>query len=224
MAPDPIKYSSKILEITAHGRGLFDLHFERPQFTFQPGQEITIYGELPGEERIYSIASGMDDDELVIHFRLISGGALTPRLATLQPGDTINWSGAIGRFVLRTTSSPIYFFATGTGVAPALSFFHSYPDLDLTVIHGVRAYADLVYEGIFSPQKYHPCISREKGSAFHGHVTDYMHEIQFPDQAWVYLCGANEMILDAREILQQHEFPHERTISEAYYYGSTTTR
>ena len=43
-------------------------------------------------------------------------------------------------------------------------------------------------------------------------------QLNHPDNIHVYLCGANEMIYEATEILEARGVPAECIFNEAYYY------
>lgn len=90
-------------------------------------------------DRPYSIACGEQDEALLILYRVIPEGKLTPHLITLKPGDPLECTGPFGSFVLHDPARPLVFIATGTGIAPCRGFIKTYPQLNLTVIHGVRA-------------------------------------------------------------------------------------
>lgn len=196
----------------------FELTLERNELAFRAGQLITIHGRDVTEDRQYSIASGESDDTLQILYRLIPSGVLTPRLVKLKIGDVVEISGPYGEFVLRDRRRPIVFVATGTGIAPCRAFFRSYPDIDLTVLHGVRTLDDLFYREEFSRCVYHPCVSADERAPIRGRVTDFSRGYRFPDGAHFYLCGANEMFYEMREILLERGVPAEAVFTEAYYY------
>jgi ferredoxin--NADP+ reductase/benzoate/toluate 1,2-dioxygenase reductase subunit len=120
--------------------------------------------------------------------------------------------------MLRDAGRPIIFVATGTGVAPCRSYLRTHPHLDLTLIHGVRQAEDLFYRDEFAGVTYVPCVSGEAGAGFHGRVTDYCRAQSFPALAHFYLCGANEMFYDMRDVLSKAGVGVERIFTEAYYY------
>jgi ferredoxin-NADP reductase len=157
-------------------------------------------------------------DGLQIVYRRIDSGLLTPWLATLRAGDEVTISAPYGEFTVRDPARPLIFIATGTGIAPARAYLRSYPGLDLTVIHGVRAAADLFYRSEFEPERYFPCVSGEEGTGWHGRVTDFCAQRPMPADAHYYLCGANVMFYDMRDLLAARGVPYEHVFTEAYYY------
>ncbi len=219
MIENPSRFTSPVLDQRELAAGLFELTFDRPAFSFRTGDEIQIYGSEPGQDRPYTIASGEKDPYLQILYRLIPDGALTPQLAGLREGDPISFTGPFGNFHLRDPGRPAVFVATGTGIAPAVSFARTYPDLELYLLHGVRLRQDLCFAECFAPARYHPCISRETvPGLFHGRVTDRFPALSFPDDADFFLCGANDMIVAMTAFLKERGIADARISGEAYYW------
>lgn len=212
------RYRSSVVGLRQLSPTGFELTFERQGIEFEAGRLITVHGAEPTHDRSYTIASGANDEHLQILFRLIPGGKLTPRLAALKPGDPIEFTGPFGEFVVRDPSRPIVFVATGTGVAPCRSYLRTNPNLDLTLVHGVRTAADLFYRDLFETRTYHPCVTREEGTGFHGRVTQFMADFPLPPNACYHLCGANEMIFDMQVLLRKRGVDEFSIFTEAYYY------
>jgi NAD(P)H-flavin reductase len=200
----------------------YALQLERGGLVFRPGQLVNLHGRDHLEDRSYTICSGDRDEFLTVLFRLIPSGILTPQLVALRVGDALTISGPYGEFMLRDAARPIFFFATGTGVAPCRAYLRSFAGLDLTLVHGVRREEDLFYREEFSAITYQPCLTAEPGvsGVFHGRVTDYAREHSFPPDSHFYLCGANEMIYEMQEILSARGVAKEQVFTEAYYYRS----
>ena len=213
----PGRVRSKVLSSSQISSTAFELRLERGRFDFTPGHEIEIYSPET-ESRIYSIASGRDDPFVDILYRLIPGGQMSPWLSRLEQDALVEHSLPFGSFLLRDPSKPIVFVATGTGVAPCLSFLRTYPELELTLLHGVRHEEDLFHSDLFEGKRYYPCISREDGPGYRGRVTSLLPSISLQHSAHYYLCGANDMISDARAILLEQGIAHDAIFSEAYYF------
>ena len=197
----------------------YELVLERKGLPFEPGQLVTIHGsDDPTLDREYSICSPpQEDGALHLLYRAIPNGRLTVQLQALQPGDVLDVTGPHGMFTLRDPVRPIVFVATGTGLAPCLSFLRSYPDLDLTVLHGVRDEEDLYYREEFGEVRYFPCVSR--GSGTPRRVTDRVQAEAWSPECHFYLCGAYEMIVDVQAILAEQGFDATAVFHEAYYYS-----
>jgi len=103
--------------------------------------------------RAYSIASSsLEHQYLEFYLVEVKGGALTPRLFALKPGDKL-WLGPkfTGMFTLDEvpTEQNVVFIATGTGLAPYMSMLRTHLARDgrrrFAVIHGARNSWDLGY-------------------------------------------------------------------------------
>jgi len=185
---------------------------------FRAGQLITVHGRESLDDRSYTICSGERDENLQILYRLMPRGRLTPQLDALRPGDEIEISGPYGEFTLRDSKARVVFVATGTGIAPARAYIRTHPRLRLTLLHGVRIEEDLVYRSEFEGIDYRPCLSGGPSGFFHGRVTDLASQIDLPAGAHYYLCGANEMFYDMRDVLTSRGVPASQIFTEAYYY------
>lgn len=104
-------------------------------------------------QRPYSIASATRQrSQLEFFISLVKSGQLTPRLFNLSPGDRLFVSKRIvGVFKLAETppNKDIVMVATGTGMAPYMSFLRSYlterPESKIAMIQGATKQWDLGY-------------------------------------------------------------------------------
>ncbi len=216
----PQRRSARVIATRQLSPTGFEITFERGSLPFRAGQLLVVHGRAMLEERSYTICSGEQDPDLQIVYRLIPDGLLTPWLRTLRPGDTVDISAPYGEFTLRDPARPVVFIATGTGIAPARAFHRTYPALDLTIVHGVRTAADLFYRDELGGRHYHPCVSGESGVGFPGRVTAFCARHSFPADAHYYLCGANAMFYDMRDLLAARGVPPGHLFTEAYYYDA----
>lgn len=196
----------------------YELTMERGGLRFLAGQLINVHGRDALDERSYTVCSGERDGHLQIIFRLMPDGRLTPQLAELRPGGTVEISGPYGEFTLRDARRKIFFIATGTGIAPCRAFLRTHASIDLTLLHGVRCEEDLFYREEFSALDYRPCVSGGSSRHFTGRVTELAAQMQLPPDAHYYLCGANEMFYDMRDVLAARGVPPANVFTEAYYY------
>ena len=218
-AQNPRRLESQVVANRPVSASAWEMTLERRGLAFQAGHEILVHGADHTEDRQYSIASGEGEEHLRILYRVIPEGAMTPRLAAMREGDPIAFTGPFGSFLIRDFLAPLVFIATGTGIAPALSFVRSHPGLNLTVLHGVREPEDLFFHGEFDPAGFHPCVSRApRPTDFPGRVTACFRQRTFPSDAHFYLCGANDMILEMRRLLKGCGVEDARIFTEAYYF------
>ena len=104
-------------------------------------------------QRPYSIASATSQlQQFEFYISQVKSGQMTPRLFNLDPGDRIFVSKRIvGVFTLAETpeNQDIVMIATGTGMAPYISFLRSYlmarPESKMAVIQGAAKQWDLGY-------------------------------------------------------------------------------
>lgn len=217
--PKPLRrWKVRILRHRPLSPTAFELTLSRDGLEFKAGQLLNIHGRSLYEDRNYTITSGERDEFLQVIYRLIPTGALTPQLTPLASGDELEISAPFGEFTLRDRTRPIVFIATGTGIAPCRSFVRTHPDLHLTLLHGVRIAEDLFYRDEFAGRPYFPCLSADERVGFHGRVTDFSRTFTFPDHAHYYLCGANEMFYEMRDVLKERGVPTSSIFTEAYYY------
>ncbi len=201
----------------------YHLLIERRGLAFDAGRLVTLHGRDVTEDRSYTIASGERDEHLSILYRLIPSGVLTPQLVQLRTGDEVELSGPYGQFVVRDPSQPLCFIATGTGVAPCRAYARTYPNVDLTLVHGVRSADDLFFRAEFESFNYVPCLSKEEeAGCYSGRVTDWLERNPQGADVHYYLCGAYEMIYDVQDLLIAQGVPPEHIYTEGYYYRLET--
>lgn len=195
------------------------LSFKR-SFSFVPGQWIAI-GLYPTDTpRLYSIASGIHNDEINILYDIKPDGALTPNMATLKKGDNIYISKPDGSFYAETGKA--WWIATGTGIAPFKAMLDSGLGKDKKLIHGGKSLQSFYFEKEFSDvlgESYIRCCSRENGDIeYNGRVTEYLkQQEQLPSNEKYYLCGSSEMVVEVRDILVNKAVPFGNIIAEIYF-------
>jgi len=153
---------------------LFSFRVSRPEtFRFRAGEFVMI--GLEGEKkpilRAYSVASPTWDEELEFYSIKVPGGALTSRLKSIQPGDTVLMgkkpTGTLVTDALRP-GRRLYLLSTGTGVAPFASLIrepevYEYYD-EVVLTHTCRTHAELAYsEELVERTKNDPLVGEEAG-------------------------------------------------------------
>jgi ferredoxin--NADP+ reductase len=212
-------FEEKVIRIEEISPGVFLLSVKR-RFSFIPGQVVKLAADRVEPPRIYSICSGNREDELRILFNVKDGGYLTPRLASLNPGDRVLISQPYGGF--HGNDRPAWWIAAGTGIAPFISMFRSGLDQDKILVHGV-SYLDQFY---FQEEltrglglNYRRCCTRElSDDVFPGRVTDYLKSVdQLPPHRLYYLCGKALMVVEVRDLLIDKGIPYENIVAEIYF-------
>jgi len=198
----------------------FSLQLPKARFTFKAGQHISlgIHGDYQSRE--YSIYSSESDHNLEVLIKEIDNGYFTPKLRKLKAGDLVEVHGPFGKFGLESEASQrgkFVFIASGTGIAPFRSIVRTYPEIDYTLIHGVR-YAKESYDcDEYAGDRYILCTSRDATGTFQGRLTGYLINCTFDPETHFYLCGNSDMIFDALEILKAKGFERGQIHCEVYF-------
>jgi len=226
-----------VTKVTHWTDRLFSFRVTRPQsLRFRSGEFVMI--GLMGDNgkpllRAYSIASPSWDDELEFYSIKVQDGPLTSRLQHIQVGDEIILRPKPVGTLVHDALLPgkrIYFFATGTGIAPFASLIRdpeTYENYDeVILVHTCREVAELEYgrqlvesladdpligEFIGDKLKYYPTTTREQSPRM-GRITDKLKsgelfsDLGVPpisaetDRAMV--CGSMGLNTDLKEILE----------------------
>ncbi|WP_159522148.1 ferredoxin--NADP reductase [Sunxiuqinia indica] len=199
--------------------GVFVISYPR-KHDFIPGQVVKIAINQTQPPRIYSICSGNHENEIRVLFNIKEDGFLTPKLATVIPGDSLLVSKPYGSFL--GTDQPAYWIATGTGIAPYYSMFQSGQFENKTLIHGARHLNQFYFEDDLEwalGKNYIRCCSQEQScDVFPGRVTDYLKTLtELPADQKYYLCGKALMVVEARDLLIEKGVPYENIVAEIYF-------
>ncbi len=212
---DEIKVKTKE-ELT---NNTFYITFER-NFNFTPGQVIALAVNPNDEPRLYSIASGIHENEIGVLFDVHNEGELTPQLAKLNIGDTVFISKPFGNFIW--DEKPSIWIATGTGIAPFISMIKSYQPKNVTLLHGARKLDQFYFQELIEShlkgayQRF--CTSESGPGIVDGRLTNHLNEKNnLPKDYKYYLCGNSQMVIDVREILLAKQIPFEHIIAEIYF-------
>lgn len=216
---------------------------------FKPGQYVTIVVQ-DGEkliQRPYSIVSAPHEKCIELFLELVPGGALTPRLWELQPGDRVFMRNRIvGNFVLDESAGvhKHIMAATVTGIAPFLSMvrhqIHRLQESEaeqrnFLILHGASHSAEL---GVYADElrqlsqkhdwlHYVPTVSRPwdepDWAGETGRVDDLVRKYAdtfgyTADSAAGYACGNPQMIETVKGILARARFSKQRIHEEKYFH------
>lgn len=212
--------------------GVFYMRTARP-FDFLPGQCVALSIDPEGPVRYYSIASGSSEKHIGILYDLVPKGRLTPRLSSLRTGDEISMSDPFGDFV--DDDGATVWIATGTGIAPFLSFARSLPASTVSgvkrLVHGGRALDRFYFREELRERlggHFFCCCSRCSDADAHsgsdiydGRLTEWLRAsleggALSPGPRY-FLCGAAGMVVEVRDILIAAEVPFTDILSEIYF-------
>jgi ferredoxin-NADP reductase len=198
---------------------VYTLSFEK-KFDFVPGQVIAVAVNESHEPRLYSIASGKNENELRILFDINPTGFLTPKLTRLKTGDSILISKPFGEFT--PSGEKEWWIATGTGIAPFVSMLKSGYKLPEKLIHGSRTLDHFFYQNLFKKQLgsnyLRFCTAEINEEVISGRLTKWLEEKDhLPNDIKYYLCGNPEMVVNVRDIILSKEVEFENIMAEIYF-------
>jgi ferredoxin-NADP reductase len=103
-------------------------------------------------ERSYSIASGPEDDHLVLTVERLDDGEVSPYLVgVLAPGDELELRGPIGGYFVwnQSLAGPLLLVAGGSGIVPFRSILRHRAavgsDVEARLLYSARSLNDLIY-------------------------------------------------------------------------------
>jgi len=189
-------------------------------FDFKAGQVVAIDIIPEGNARLYSIASGENDDDVEILFDEKPNGKLTPYLSRMKVGEKIYVSEPFGNFLSRNEKA--WWIAVGTGIAPFVSMARSGLGTNKTIIQGAKwddnFYFSEELENAFL-QNYVRCCSQQEDTVnFKGRLTEWLRkQPELPMDIEYYLCGSAEMVVEVRDLLIEKGVHFKNIISETYF-------
>ncbi len=127
--------SGKVTKVEYWTDALFSLYVRAPVHPFTAGQFTKLGLEIDGErvQRAYSYVNAPGNPDLEFYLVTVPEGKLSPRLASLKPGDEVLVvSEAAGFFVLEEVPDcdTLWMLATGTALGPYLSILQEGKDLE----------------------------------------------------------------------------------------------
>lgn len=208
---------------------------EPHRISFKAGQYMSL--TIPGMEgkRSYSIASSPVKDhgiEILVDTSPQGDGSLY--LASLAPGDEINFMAPVGQFVMAedVDEEKLVFVATGSGISPIrsmiLDLLETKRDKRKMKLHwGMRHVKHLFWEEDFRELaenfpnfSFDIVLSQppESWPLCRGRVTDCLreHTKNFEKKGF-YLCGRKDMIDDVTSWLKKNDVPDEKIHKEKFY-------
>lgn len=211
-----------VIDIRIINNDLFELVLERNGLEFTPGDCTAIYTDTD-KSRPYSIASGATENDLRFTIRKMEGGEVSPWLMTRKPADLIRVTPPFGWFRpgQEINEAPFAFIATGTGVAPFLSYQKTFNKPPVHCLYGVRHEQDAI--GFSDLQSWCPtllAVSREAtANHHHGRVTDLLEKLPLDVDMHYYCCGLESMVNEVGAWLQTNGIPLMHIHREVFFHG-----
>ncbi len=214
-----------VRNVRQFGQDVFEISFIRDGLVFTPGDCLALFAADGRVSRPYSIASGIHDDVVRFVIRHMPGGVVSSFLSERKQGDPVRVSPPFGWFRPgeHHGSRPYVFIATGTGIAPFLSFFRSYPELNpAACLYGVRQISDLVDPAwLLKRPGVQIAVSREKSPSYHhGRVTHILAGMKLLPDTDYYLCGLDAMIDEVTVWLEKRGVEISRIHRECFFNAS----
>ena len=212
----------EILQRRWLSKNAFEIELSRPpSLDFKPGQTIRFIHE--SLERYYSLLSTPDDSNLAICVGIFPQGNFSAFLANAKIGIQLNLTGPHGYFTFKPSSRRSVFVATGTGIAPFVSFARS-GITEFTLLHQAISADELHYQSYFHKitSKYFPCLPEVPITApslpniFSGRIAECIRKNLDPGSYDFYLCGDREMIQNVTLLVDQR-YPESRVYTEVFY-------
>jgi ferredoxin/flavodoxin---NADP+ reductase len=209
----------EVVDVRSLSEGAYRLRCDRQGADFRAGQHVNLGVPMAGVNREYSVYSGEGEAFIDFLIREVDGGIVSSELRLLRAHDTVELDGFYGEFCIREADRARrhYLVATGTGIAPFHSFVMSYPELEYTIIHGVRFLRERYDRSDYATGRYVACVSGEPGGDYDGRVSDYLREKRIEVGGVAFLCGNRAMISDVYNELRAQGMRSDDIVAEAWF-------
>ncbi len=211
----------KVLQVRTLTDSSFVIQIEKKEIDFTPGQHISLGLAKAIHTREYSVYSGANEPHLEILVKEVIGGLVSPALKKVKAGDLLSVGDAVGYFTITPADfakNKFLFIASGTGISPFHSFVKTYPNINYTLLHGVKSANEAYEREHYDPKKLVVCTSQDNTLDFSGRVTAYLKQFDSLDKESVcFLCGNCNMIHEAYDILLEKGISPENIHAEVYF-------
>ncbi len=215
----PKKYNSTLVEREWLTDDILLVTLElESSMDYVAGQFVML--DIPSDKRprafsIVNPPADGDEKKVVLCIKEYEKSVTAPYLESLDVGAPVNFKGPFGSFVVDKGDRPLYFVATGVGIAPILAQLEQLKaDGDKRkrdLIFGVRHYEDTIfYDALLTKTgNCTVCVSQpdEEWDGPSGRVTDILKEQRDLHEYDFYLCGNPEMIKDVKALLKERGVP-----------------
>mgnify|MGYP001239545135 CR=1 FL=1 len=212
----------KVVKINHSDSGIFELILERNEIYFEPGDCVAIYSDKK-KSRPYSISSGINDKFISFLIRTVKNGEVSEYLSKLKKNHEVRISEPFGWFkpIKCSKNEKNVFLATGTGIAPFLSYLKSYPtEPPHALFYGIRKQEDLFELNTLKKIKnLYISISQENSKFHKGRITDLLSSIPLSKNNYYYCCGRESMINDVRLFLKGKGIKNNKIFNEVFFNG-----
>lgn len=247
-------HSLRIKEVNRETPDCVSICFDVPEnlkneFRFREGQHLSVRAFINGEElrRSYSICSAPYENTLRIAIKKVENGLFsTWANNVLKPGDQLELMPPSGKFHAQTESSQkknYLAIAAGSGITPILSILKTTlnrePDSQFTLIYGNKNRGSIIFFEELEALKnqfmqrlsVHYILSRERSDTTlnYGRIdASKLHAlntlVQFASIDECFLCGPQELIFTAKEVLKEFQIPERNIHFELFNSTGATTK
>lgn len=211
-----------VTEVRIINNDLYELVLERNGLEFTPGDCAAVYTEND-QSRPYSISSGSHEDELRFLIRNMAGGEVSPWLMNRKAGDLIRITPPFGWFRPGQDigDAPFVFLATGTGIAPFLSYMKTFKTPAARCLYGIRRKADARgFEELSSWCPTQLAVSKEDGPEhYYGRITGLLETLPLNPETHYYCCGLESMVNETSDWLQKNGIGLMQIHREVFFHG-----
>lgn len=225
----PEQYTAKIIKKRWLTGDVFfvTLALDRP-LQFKAGQFMMLVLPQPGERpRPFSLVNAPEKNgsrTIEICMKRYETSVTAPYLDSLPPSSPVTLRGPFGFFTLRNSPRPVFFVATGVGVAPILGMMrderNKKTNRDLRLLFGVRYDTDCIFTNELATALPDCTMTLSQPSdawkGARGRVTEHLKTLDNPSHFDFYICGAPEMVQDARTLLMERGVPQEQIYFEIF--------
>ena len=197
------------------------------RFDFAAGQFISMVAPRAGKTitRAYSLASAPRKNEFDLCLNRVEQGFFSNFLCDMKEGETVNFHGPHGTFVLRNPLRDSILIATGTGIAPIRGFVQwlfadesRHQGREIHLVYGTRYPVDIYYKDYFELvahdfPNFHYVITLSRApddwKGERGYVQQQVRKIVAArgrverTNMDAYVCGLNDMISETRKMLKE---------------------
>ncbi|MES2589119.1 MAG: 2Fe-2S iron-sulfur cluster-binding protein [Bacteroidota bacterium] len=209
----------------------FDIPVDlKEKFKFKPGQYINISVEIDGidERRSYSICSG-SNEHLAIAVKEVENGLISKWVNNdLEVDDFILISPPQGNFVLDDSAKNVVSFGAGSGITPILAIAKSIEENagKMKLFYANRTEKDIIFKNELASLKNtettHFLTKELNDNHKEGRLTKekiseiIKNDLNLLKADGFFICGPEEMIFGAKEILGVFGVPKEKIHFELF--------
>jgi ferredoxin-NADP reductase len=186
-------------------------------------------------QRSYSIASGPEDEELMLTVERLEDGEVSPYLAeALVPGDELELRGPIGGYFVWESSlgDPLLLIAGGSGIVPFRAMLRHHAavasEVPVRLLYSARSAGEVIYreelERLATENRVDVqlILTREWPDGFTGHRgridQAFLQQAAWPphEQPLIYVCGPSGFVETVAETLVQSGHQPDRIRTERF--------